>query len=585
MTKRLLVAQRQRHRAWMRCAFISFVYGVGLIDSFVIHEARQFSAGRFATSHQAPFTITGRSEPDQQSPSAYIDGYVSQDDHVLLIEALQAAGFTTIETSTLTSDCSLSSHRYTFSKATGMLRLMDEPLEETYRIDSPPRWIPIVRGEENVLVANGWSFLDPDENEPLSAFDIDAANLEGQYTPKWGETTDAMTDDSSLYESLEPMSSLGFSLRPLSRARIEREASLLGDLPKRVLLEGATDPPQRKLTNNGYDLKGSTSQSDLKLGVFCCAIGGLPLFASLDLMPTTASSGWLSFSRPVANNHIVLVEPDSNSLDERIEVLCAKTKCHLGHYFGDGQGYCINASALNFVAAAALDDLNVNVAAPISWRTMEACETQSPSAQLVEKVCLLSVSTETLVFGAGCFWSVEAAFRRLPGVVSTETGYAGGTTTSPTYEDLCEKETQHAEVVKVTFDPTVLKPRILIDCFLALHDPTKVRAMGKHAAGTGQYRSCIFVVNNEMENAARQALDDCQRQLEKDLSTVIRKMDNDLDSWFWRAEERHQRHDEKRESGKSLDTETVSLNEWLRLYGKRKESVWGSSETMAYRQL
>ena len=87
-----------------------------------------------------------------------------------------------------------------------------------------------------------------------------------------------------------------------------------------------------------------------------------------------------------------------------------------------------------------------------------------------------------------------------------------------------------------------------------------------------------------MEIAAREVLGDCQQQLQKDLSTAIRKMDTDLDSWFWRAEERHQRHYEERESRKSMDSETFSLNEWIGLYGKRKESVWGSSETMAYQQ-
>jgi len=159
-------------------------------------------------------------------------------------------------------------------------------------------------------------------------------------------------------------------------------------LPKRILLEGATDPPQRKLTNNSHDLKGSTSQSDVELGVFCCAIGGLPLFASLDLVPTIpASSGWLSFSRPVANDHIVLVEPNSNSVDQRIDVLYVKITCHLGHYFDKGEGYCTNASALDFVAVAAVDDssVNANVAAPISWRTMEAYKTKSSSVQLVQK--------------------------------------------------------------------------------------------------------------------------------------------------------------------------------------------------------
>jgi peptide-methionine (S)-S-oxide reductase len=70
---------------------------------------------------------------------------------------------------------------------------------------------------------------------------------------------------------------------------------------------------------------------------------------------------------------------------------------------------------------------------------------------------------------------------------------------------VCDRETQHAEVVRVTFDPSILIPRMLVECFLALHDPTKVRAMGKHTRGTGQYRSCIFVTDYEMERIARQS--------------------------------------------------------------------------------
>jgi hypothetical protein len=85
-----------------------------------------------------------------------------------------------------------------------MLRLVQEP--EKNRISNAPKSIPLVKGEENVLVANGWSFLDPGENEPLSAFNVDAANLEGQYRPKWGESNELDNADS------EPVSSffLGF---------------------------------------------------------------------------------------------------------------------------------------------------------------------------------------------------------------------------------------------------------------------------------------------------------------------------------------------------------------------------------------
>lgn len=106
MVKKIPVAQRQRHQSWIRCVFLWCVCGLGLIDSFAIQDARRhFSAGRFAVSHQALSTIAGMNEHDKHNPSAYVDSYISQDDHALLIEALQAAGFTTIKTLTPTDDC------------------------------------------------------------------------------------------------------------------------------------------------------------------------------------------------------------------------------------------------------------------------------------------------------------------------------------------------------------------------------------------------------------------------------------------------------------------------------------------------
>ena len=129
----------------------------------------------------------------------------------------------------------------------------------------------------------------------------------------------------------------------------------------------------------------STSQCDIQQGVFVCAIGGLPLFTTLNLSPTTASLGWLSLSQPVSDDHMVLVKPLMNALDQRIEVLCAKTKCHLGHYFGKGNGCCINASTLNFVASEATfhHDLQFKVQVPVSWQSLEAREYESSSVRLL----------------------------------------------------------------------------------------------------------------------------------------------------------------------------------------------------------
>jgi peptide methionine sulfoxide reductase MsrA len=134
--------------------------------------------------------------------------------------------------------------------------------------------------------------------------------------------------------------------------------------------------------------------------------------------------------------------------------------------------------------------------------------------------------------------------------------------------------------VAIEFDPIVLDPLMLCDCFLAMHDHTKVRAHGKHAEGTGQYRSCIFLpARSGLEAAARSALQACEGQLGVHrLSTEVRTMDSTMESWFWEAEERHQKHDEKR--GGFHNFETLNPARWLENYGRRTKSVIGSPETV-----
>jgi methionine-S-sulfoxide reductase len=484
-------------------------------------------------------------------------GFVAQDERPRLEQTLKSVGFRIIDPLVSTTEASGQPIKYSFSKATGMLQLIPDPSSRKYGANEPPRWIPLVKNMENILVANGWSFLDPDENDPASAFDIDAANLEGQYQPKWGAS-------SQMQEVDQPLSDLGFSLQQLSRDQImEASQALRSDLTRLVLLEGATDPPNVKKTHNEFDFSGSVR--DVPTGVFVCAIGGLPLFTTRELSPTTASSGWLSFSEPVSKEHVQLIHPQIDAQDQRIEVVCAKTGCHLGHYFGRGNGYCINAAALDFLPA---DSANPGkFQPPMSWFAMEE---QSP---FLHGVLQKLTTKNTLVFGAGCFWHVEYALRRLPGAVSTQVGYAGGNHLHPTYEQVCQGDSGHAEVVRVEFDPTILDPRILTDCFLTMHDPTKVRAHGKHAQGIGQYRSCVFAFSDEVLSIAALSLDGCKNQLNKELSTEIRQIE-----MFWPAEERHQRHEEQRRP--AIDVSTLSVNHWLHLYGRRKETVWGSGETL-----
>ena len=97
---------------------------------------------------------------------------------------------------------------------------------------------------------------------------------------------------------------------------------------------------------------------------------------------------------------------------------------------------------------------------------------------------------ETAVLGGGCFWCLEAVFDELAGVQSVESGYAGGRNPNPTYDDVCSGRTGHAEVVRVTFDPSVLSFRDLLTVFFTIHDPTTKDRQGNDV-GT-QYRSVIF---------------------------------------------------------------------------------------------
>jgi peptide-methionine (S)-S-oxide reductase len=97
---------------------------------------------------------------------------------------------------------------------------------------------------------------------------------------------------------------------------------------------------------------------------------------------------------------------------------------------------------------------------------------------------------EQITLGGGCFWCIEAAFESLQGVISAESGYAGGHKNNPTYKEVCEGTTGHAEVVKVTFDPSVIKLEKILEVFFIMHDPTSLNRQGGDI-GT-QYRSAIF---------------------------------------------------------------------------------------------
>lgn len=143
-------------------------------------------------------------------------------------------------------------------------------------------------------------------------------------------------------------------------------------------------------------------------------------------------------------------------------------------------------------------------------------------------------------FGAGCFWGVEAAFRRVDGVVETRVGYMGGTTQEPTYPDVCTGRTGHAEVVEVVYDPERVSYDHLLEVFWQIHDPTTRDRQGPDVGS--QYRSVIFTHSPEQEQAARASKERLERsgRLRRPVVTEIRPAGT-----FWPAEEYHQRFFEK----------------------------------------
>lgn len=151
------------------------------------------------------------------------------------------------------------------------------------------------------------------------------------------------------------------------------------------------------------------------------------------------------------------------------------------------------------------------------------------------------VVRETATFGAGCFWGVEAAFRQIPGVISTAAGFAGGHVDNPTYRQVCDDNTGHAEVVQVIFDPSQVSYRQLLDLFWQSHDPTQLDRQGPDIGS--QYRSVVFYHSEEQRQAALNSKDELAASdaYASDIVTQIEPAGP-----FYLAEEQHQQYLEKR---------------------------------------
>ena len=144
---------------------------------------------------------------------------------------------------------------------------------------------------------------------------------------------------------------------------------------------------------------------------------------------------------------------------------------------------------------------------------------------------------ETATLGGGCFWCLEAVYLDVNGVVAVESGYAGGQVEAPNYEQICEGNTGHAEVVRVSFDPSRIGYRDILHIFFAIHDPTTLNRQG-HDVGT-QYRSVIFTHSEAQRDAVREIIDDLERQRVYDDPVVTQVLPAPR---YWPAEAYHQNY-------------------------------------------
>jgi peptide methionine sulfoxide reductase msrA/msrB len=293
----------------------------------------------------------------------------------------------------------------------------------------------------------------------------------------------------------------GFNITRLAPSEVQKLAGKLTPEEKRVLLNKGTEPA---FCGNLLDNHAE--------GVYTCKLCGLPLFSSQSKF--TSGTGWPSFFRPFDKDHIAYHEDDSMGM-RRIEIDCARCGGHLGHVFDDGPAptglrYCLNSASLDFYE-----------------KGKEMPAASRPAAM------------EIAYFAGGCFWGVEDQLEQVPGVIDAVSGYMGGKTRSPTYEEVCRHTTGHAETVKVVFDPKAVSYEELLGWFFRIHDPTQLNRQGPDIGDN--YRSAIFAASPEQEKAARAFIEAQQKSEKFKGRRIVTQVVGPKEAGpFYEAEEYHQ---------------------------------------------
>ena len=260
-----------------------------------------------------------------------------------------------------------------------------------------------------------------------------------------------------------------------------------------VLLRKATEPPYTGKYLDNHEA-----------GTYICRQCGMPLYHSKDKFES--GCGWPSFDTELPG--AVRRVPDADG--HRVEIVCANCGGHLGHVF-EGEGFtdknirhCVNSLSMSFAPAgsdaekAALARFAAKTGSSAAAPAANPAAAKASESSAGQKAASGGCSATAIVAG-GCFWGVEDAFQKLPGVCEAVSGYTGGHTVNPSYEDVCRGDTGHAEAVLVRYDPARATYEQILRRFFEIHDPTQLNRQGPDWGE--QYRSAVFY-----ENAAQRAV-------------------------------------------------------------------------------